>query len=62
MNVLDRCKECNKKILYSTKCKCGDIYCLVHLTRHKCNFDYHNNHKRKLEQELVKVVKQKVTI
>lgn len=56
----ERCYECNKKLLYATKCKCNNIYCLTHLTRHKCNFDYYNNNKRKLEQEMIKIVKKKI--
>lgn len=59
---MDKCKECDKKLLYPLKCKCNNIYCIIHLTRHKCDFDYHTNNKRKLENELKKITKPRINL
>ncbi|XP_020582416.1 zinc finger A20 and AN1 domain-containing stress-associated protein 9-like [Phalaenopsis equestris] len=39
----NRCGSCNKKVgLMGFKCRCGDVFCSVHLysEKHNCVFDY----------------------
>lgn len=52
-----KCFMCRKMI--STllpdifKCKCGHIYCRVHLYDHNCDFNYHEVYKEEMELPLV---------
>ena len=55
-----RCLICNKKNIMNLKCRCDHFFCQKHLLPeiHGCSYDY--TEKTKLEEKLVKVVKEKV--
>ncbi len=40
-----RCFHCNKKSLYVSMCKCGEVFCLNHNQpeTHNCSFNYKLN-------------------
>ena len=57
-----RCASCDKKIRQideiMSKCRCGNIYCIMHRVDHNCDYDYKrdyhkNNNLFKLEAEKV---------
>lgn len=54
--------ECKKKIsivdVLSSKCKCGNIYCLIHRLseRHNCTYDYNKEVDVKKEIDKMKCV------
>jgi predicted nucleic acid binding AN1-type Zn finger protein len=58
-----RCACCNKKLgLLGFTCKCGGNYCAEHRMsdRHACSYDYRQETAKRLEEQLVKVVGDKI--
>ncbi len=55
-------KNCNKTIALSLQysCKCGLMYCRIHVNCHDCSYDYKLEQKNKLEKELEKVISNKI--
>ena len=52
-----KCLVCEKKIrqIYvSTQhtCRCGNVYCIFHMSNHLCNYDYKKDHMNKLSVSL----------
>lgn len=59
----NRCLHCNKKLgLILFSCKCGGNFCAEHRLSddHQCEYDFKEENKRKLSQELVRVVGEKL--
>jgi predicted nucleic acid binding AN1-type Zn finger protein len=59
----NRCQHCSKKLgLVLFTCRCGGDFCAEHRLSddHQCGYDFKEENKRKLSQELVKVVGQKL--
>jgi predicted nucleic acid binding AN1-type Zn finger protein len=59
----NRCVHCNKKLgLILFSCRCGGNFCAEHRLSddHQCEYDFKEENKRKLSQDLVKVVGQKL--
>ena len=54
---------CFQKLTFSQiirgECKCGQVFCKIHINYHVCNFDHKNNHQKKLTKELTLVKKTK---
>jgi len=42
------------------KCRCGQIYCGLHLGNHSCPHDYRSEHQKSLDKQNPKVVAPKV--
>lgn len=60
-----RCFNCNHKLkLMSYDCKCEHKFCINCLTPeiHKCKFNYIEEQKNKLKNELIRVIKPKIQI
>jgi len=59
-----KCLECNIKIksLLPRKCKCGNIYCGLHIvpTLHNCQFDYITLNKENLIKKNPKIIGEKI--
>ena len=58
-----RCFECNKKIgLCSIQCRCLRYFCGLHRYKeqHKCVFDYKTFEKKKLSENIIKCISDKV--
>jgi hypothetical protein len=58
-----RCFECNKKIgLCSIQCRCLQYFCGLHRYKeqHKCVFDYKIFEKKKLYENIIKCISDKV--
>ena len=54
---------CKKRLpITAFPCHCGEVFCALHTPAemHGCGFDYLNQHRRKLEKDLDKVVGDKV--
>lgn len=46
-----RCEFCNKKVgLLGMVCKCGDLFCVKHISDHNCGFD----HKKEFREKFIK--------
>jgi hypothetical protein len=59
----NRCPCCNKKLgLISFTCRCGENFCAEHRysDTHNCNYDFHEEAKRKLSLDMPKVVGEKL--
>ena len=56
------CSLCKKKLSFSFKCKCGKIFCPLHRysDRHSCTFDYVEEHKKILREQMPMVNGEKV--
>ena len=57
-------EDCNKKLpITAFPCHCGKVFCALHTPAemHGCGFDYLNEQKKKLKNDLEKVVGDKVT-
>lgn len=53
-----RCHCCNKKVnLIGFSCRCGGNFCAEHRfsDSHNCTFDYQEENRRKLSEQLVKI-------
>ncbi len=63
---MPRCKypKCKRKIssLFKeiSRCKCGKIFCHQHRLDHECTFDYQAVEKKRLQDNLIKVVPKKI--
>ena len=60
----NRCSCCNKKVgLLGFSCKCGGNYCAEHRMseHHACTHDYRQEAVKRLEEQLVKVVGEKMS-
>ena len=46
------------------KCKCGNQYCNYHryFTSHNCEYNYLENHKKKLEKTNIKIVNRSIEV
>ena len=56
----NRCFKCNKKLSLGQQgmnCKCGNQYCSLcrYPESHECEFDFREDAKKKLKDQLVKV-------
>ena len=59
----NRCPCCNKKLgLIGFTCKCGENFCAEHRMSesHNCGYNYQDEHKKRLETQLVRVVGEKI--
>jgi|LauGreDrversion4_2_1035121.scaffolds.fasta_scaffold1381684_2 predicted nucleic acid binding AN1-type Zn finger protein len=59
-----RCPCCKKKLgLIFFTCKCGGNYCAEHRMgeHHACTFDYKQEATKRLEEQLVRVVGEKIS-
>jgi len=43
------------------KCKCKSWTCIAHMNKHNCTYNWQEHHKKKLDDNLVKVEFSKVT-
>lgn len=60
---LEICQECNKKIkLMSFSCKCGNKYCMKHMSPidHNCVFNFKEEHKKKILKSNPVITPQKI--
>ena len=60
-----RCFVCRKKLgLMPFECKCGLKFCALHRApeTHNCTYDYKSEGCKKLEERLVKVCAEKITV
>ncbi|KAL0484839.1 zinc finger A20 and AN1 domain-containing stress-associated protein [Acrasis kona] len=60
---INRCFECRKKVPISAlKCKCDHTFCAEHRLAedHNCTFDFKSLYRKKLADDLSKVVSSKV--
>ena len=60
-----KCFQCNKKLgLMKYVCQCNNTFCIDCLQPevHKCQFDYIEQNKNKLEKNLIKVIKSKINV
>ena len=60
-----KCFQCKKKLgLMKYECQCNHIFCIdcLHPEEHKCEFDYIEQNKNKLEKNLIKVIKPKIEV
>jgi len=59
----NKCSVCNKKIpsvfLQISVCKCKKMFCIFN-KEHRCTYDYRNENKQILTEQLNKVVPDKV--
>merc|ERR1712200_97936 len=52
---------CKKKLnLSSYPCRCGGLYCALHMTDHDCTFDYHKEAQKEIEEHNPKIVAEKI--
>lgn len=60
--MMQRCntETCRKKTYSIMKCRCGHIYCGIHLGDHSCPHDYRSEHQESLNKQNPKVVASKV--
>ncbi len=42
------CLECNKKKHFLLNCKCGNKYCVNHISKHNCKYDYFIENKKNI--------------
>ena len=52
---MTRCEYCKKKLgVYEHKCKCGKLFCIIHLhaEEHSCTYDYKSEGKTTLKKVL----------
>ena len=57
-------EDCNKRLpITAFPCHCGKVFCALHTPAemHGCGFDYLNEQKKKLKNDLEKIVGDKVT-
>jgi hypothetical protein len=59
-SVFQKCKVCNKKVMFYNKCKCQDLFCSKHMLDHQCTFDHHGHHKKILEKRNPKIESEKL--
>ena len=60
-----KCFQCKKKLgLMKYDCQCKHVFCIDCLQpeEHTCQFDYIEQNKNKLEQNLIKVIKPKISV
>ena len=58
-----KCKFCNKKVgLLGIKCKCGNLYCSLHLhaESHNCTYDFKSDGKELLKEKLIRIDADKI--
>ena len=55
-----RCECCQKKVLFSGKCKCSRYYCDKHRYSHACTFSHFENNKIHLEKRNQKIDADKI--
>jgi len=65
MTTKIRCKICRKKLnsllIETFTCKCGNYYCKEnHFFDHNCTFDYLENNKKFLQENIPVIVGEKV--
>ena len=61
----NRCFVCRKKLgLMPFECKCNQMFCALHRSPedHDCTYDYRSEGCKRLEEKLVKVCGEKVTV
>ena len=58
----ERCttETCRKRTYAIMKCRCGQIYCGLHLGNHSCTYDYRTEHQQDLSNKNPKVVAPKL--
>lgn len=53
---MSKCKSCKRKVnnfvIEIFTCKCQNIYCRHHMHAHNCTYDYKNEFKEKMKDQL----------
>ena len=63
---MNSCNFCNKTLKLSQqisgRCKCGSIFCSVHLfsDKHKCSFDFRSSSSNEIQEKNKKIVALKI--
>lgn len=60
IEIYQKCGLCNKKVFFSSKCKCNVYYCEKHSLNHRCPFSYFPENRQRLTQEIKKIEPEKI--
>lgn len=54
--MFSQCSKCKQKVYMPFECRCGKLLCAKHryINKHKCQYDWQQCQKKKLELELPK--------
>jgi|688.fasta_scaffold178589_2 hypothetical protein len=55
-----KCVKCKKKTIYTSNCKCNNIFCLNCINMHDCSFNHIIDNKNKLKIENPKIQFEKI--